>query len=351
MKNDYDVFISYRRDNGSRLASMIHEKLEKKGFRPFLDMKNMRAGKFNEQLYIHIENSPSFLLVLTSGALDRCTDEDDWLRREIRHALNSCRNIVLVKDHDFQGFPSDLPGDIADIRNYQYVPVSDHYFDAFIDQTAGYLQEGMEAAPKTHPAAAAPSAPAVIPQRPPEKVQQPAPAKAAQTAVQMRPAAPVQKMQSAAEKRKTVLPPGTETVNVPAGREKVGGGAYACDPKIGTVVLPEGITEIGMAAFADCTGLTAVHLPQSLTCIRSGAFAGCRNLQEIRFPDGLKEIGAAAFAGCISLSSITLPAAKVREGAFAGCGRLENAVIPENAEILPDAFAGCCKLKDPVKQK
>ena len=350
MKNDFDVFISYRRDGGIHLARLLHDKLEQRGFRLFLDMENMRAGKFNEQLFTYIENCPSFLLVLPPGALDRCVNEEDWLRREIRHALNTRKNIVVVKDSEFEDYPENLPNDIAEIRHYQSARVSEEYFDAFVDRVENYLRQGIAEAPKNRPAAAAPSAPALIPQRPPEKVQQPAPAKAAQTAPQTRPAAPVQKVQSAAEKRKTVLPPGTETVNVPAGKEKVGGGAYACDPKIGTVVLPEGIKEIGMAAFADCTGLTAVKLPQSLTYIRSGAFAGCRNLQEIRFPDGLKEIGAAAFAGCVSLSSITLPAAKIREGAFADCYRLENAVIPENAEILPDAFAGCCKLKDPVKQ-
>ncbi|HAM68738.1 MAG TPA: hypothetical protein DCP68_03895 [Ruminococcus sp.] len=344
MKNDFDVFISYRRDGGIHLARLLHDKLEQRGFRLFLDMENMRAGKFNEQLFTYIENCPSFLLVLPPGALDRCVNEEDWLRREIRHALNTRKNIVVVKDSEFEDYPENLPNDIAEIRHYQSARVSEEYFDAFVDRVANYLRQGRENAgiPQT--------APKAIPLIQLKKMPQTVPAKAALTAPQTRPAASVQPMQPAAEKRKTVLPPGTETVNVPAGKEKVGGGAYACDPKIGTVVLPEGIKEIGMAAFADCTGLTAVKLPQSLTYIRSGAFAGCRNLQEIRFPDGLKEIGAAAFAGCVSLSSITLPAAKIREGAFADCYRLENAVIPENAEILPDAFAGCCKLKDPVKQ-
>ena len=66
MKNDFDVFISYRRDGGIHLARLLHDKLEQRGFRLFLDMENMRAGKFNEQLFTYIENCPSFLLVLTA---------------------------------------------------------------------------------------------------------------------------------------------------------------------------------------------------------------------------------------------------------------------------------------------
>ncbi|MCQ2408515.1 MAG: leucine-rich repeat protein [Oscillospiraceae bacterium] len=344
MEQTYDVFISYRRKSGCTLARLLDEKLEAKGLHTFFDLEDMRAGNFNEQLYTYIEQSPSFLLILSNGALDRCIDEDDWLRKEIRHALRHQRNIVVVKDDNFEDYPQNLPDDIAEIRQYQSVRVSEEYFNAFFQRVTEYLKQKKAASVSPQPASPA------ISQILPENIQQIVPSEAAQAAPKEKPDAPAQPIQTAAKKRSTGLPPGTETVNVPADKTKIGAGEYACNSKLGTVILPEGITEIGSAAFANCTGLTAVQLPQSLTHIWTGAFTGCRNLREVQFPDGLKEIGAFAFTGCVSLSSITLPAAKIGMGAFAGCTGLENAVIPEDAKILPEAFAGCTRHLT-IKQK
>lgn len=92
----YDVFISYRRDGGDVTAKHLHDALTAKGYKVFLDVESLRSGPFNTALYEVIENTKDFVLVLPENALNRCVNEEDWLRLEIQHA-NACgRNIVPV---------------------------------------------------------------------------------------------------------------------------------------------------------------------------------------------------------------------------------------------------------------
>ena len=92
----YDTFISYRRDNGFYIARLVRDQLEKRGISAFLDLEELRSGKFNEKLYEVIRNSKNFILILPSGALDRCVNEDDWVRKEVEHAIAQNKNIVPI---------------------------------------------------------------------------------------------------------------------------------------------------------------------------------------------------------------------------------------------------------------
>ena len=75
----YDIFISYRRSSYDT-ANLIATRLKAAGYSVFFDMETLRAGKFNEQLYDVIDNCKDFILVLPPKALDRCVNEDDWVR-------------------------------------------------------------------------------------------------------------------------------------------------------------------------------------------------------------------------------------------------------------------------------
>ena len=91
----YDIFISYRR-SAYDTANLIATRLKSAGYSVFFDMETLRSGKFNEQLYYVIENCTDFLLVLPPGALDRCVNEDDWVRLEVQHAMNHNKNIIPI---------------------------------------------------------------------------------------------------------------------------------------------------------------------------------------------------------------------------------------------------------------
>ena len=82
----YLVFNSYRRSNGSNLASLIKKELDRKDLRVFLDVDNLEEGPFPENLLENM-NSRSFVLILTDSALDRCLNDlyvEDWVHKEVR---------------------------------------------------------------------------------------------------------------------------------------------------------------------------------------------------------------------------------------------------------------------------
>jgi len=68
----YDLFISYRRENGAAEARLLRERLIQEGWRVFLDVADLKKGYFDEALLRYIGNSPNFLVcsrrVPSSGA-------------------------------------------------------------------------------------------------------------------------------------------------------------------------------------------------------------------------------------------------------------------------------------------
>ena len=133
-----DIFISYRREGGFEFSARLHERLRSMRYLSFFDIENMNSGLFDKQIYKQIENSPNFLLVLSPNALDRCKNEGDWVREEIRHALKLDRNIVLIILPGFE-FPDDLPEDIARIKNYQGVQYSNWNFAPLVEKVISFL--------------------------------------------------------------------------------------------------------------------------------------------------------------------------------------------------------------------
>ena len=89
----YDIFVSYRRISFP-IANLIATRLKAAGYRVFFDIEEMRSGPFNDQLYSVIEGCRDFLIVLPDGALDRCHDKEDWVRKEVMHAMTHKKNIM-----------------------------------------------------------------------------------------------------------------------------------------------------------------------------------------------------------------------------------------------------------------
>ena len=95
-----DIFISYRRDTGSREAALLNEKLKVRGVRPFLDKHRIHSEDFFNSIVRHIDASPNFLMVLTPGYFVN-RGEDDWVRKEIEHAVSQKKRIIAVY---FEGY-------------------------------------------------------------------------------------------------------------------------------------------------------------------------------------------------------------------------------------------------------
>ena len=76
----YDIFISYRRERGAEVARTLQQALKARGYQVFFDYDSLRDGAFNQEILRAIDRASVVVLVLSAGALDCCTNDDDWVR-------------------------------------------------------------------------------------------------------------------------------------------------------------------------------------------------------------------------------------------------------------------------------
>ena len=118
MKQSYDIFISYRRDGGAPYARILQLMLTQRGYNVFLDYDELTDGVFGEHIKTAIKNSSVFMLVLSAHSMDRCVNEDDWVRQEIKLALDEGKQIIPVDpDNTFNGIPEGVPDFINTVVN------------------------------------------------------------------------------------------------------------------------------------------------------------------------------------------------------------------------------------------
>jgi tetratricopeptide (TPR) repeat protein len=151
------VFISYRRTNVP-WALAISQYLTHNGYDVFVDYTGVASGDFESVILGNIRARAHFLVLLTPSALERCSNSDDWLRREIESAMDSQRNIVplMLESFDF-GAPtiaSQLTGKLALLKQYNAMTVIAEYFDAGMDKLrTKFLNVALDAV--IHPASSA----------------------------------------------------------------------------------------------------------------------------------------------------------------------------------------------------
>lgn len=130
----YDIFISYRRSCSYDTANLIATKLKMAGYSVFFDLESLRSNKFNTQLYHAIDNCTDFLAVLPPNALDRCVNEDDWVRLEVCRALKGDKNIIPIMLNGFS-WPNPMPDGMEELRNYQAITASSvEHFDLAMER-------------------------------------------------------------------------------------------------------------------------------------------------------------------------------------------------------------------------
>jgi len=114
----WDLFISHRQLNGGDLAQSIKLQLElvSPSIKVFLDVDDLNHLQILEK---NVINSRNFLLLITEGSIDR-----PFVQKEIRYALNSKKNIIIVHDERSCPFPSNekLPEDIREVLNIKAIP-------------------------------------------------------------------------------------------------------------------------------------------------------------------------------------------------------------------------------------
>ena len=115
------VFISYRRtDEAWGLA--VFQDLTQHGYDVFIDYDGIASGNFETVILENIKARAHFLVLLTPTALERCSDPEDWMRREIEAALDNQRNIVplMLAGFDFgtSATASQLTAKLAALKRH-----------------------------------------------------------------------------------------------------------------------------------------------------------------------------------------------------------------------------------------
>ena len=136
----HDVFISYRRDGGLDLAGRIKDHLVLAGYNPFYDVETMKSGRFDKQLYEKIDECKHFLLILPPKGLNRCRNNNDWVRKEVEYAIRQKKHIITVLMPGFT-FPKRLPPSIDVIRYVQAVVPTPETFEHTVEKIVEYLKD------------------------------------------------------------------------------------------------------------------------------------------------------------------------------------------------------------------
>ena len=103
----------------------------------------LEAGKFDNSLLQNIQSSRNFILVLTSGALDRCMNDSkqkDWVHKEVVCALNSDCNIIPVFDNFSMPKSKDLPVSIRALTLKNGVNWVHEYQTACVDKIERFIR-------------------------------------------------------------------------------------------------------------------------------------------------------------------------------------------------------------------
>ena len=276
----FENFISYRRSETLSEVQNIYHALKMQGYTTFCDIHSLKSGRFDDNLLQIIKRCTNYILVLNKHSLDRCSDEDDWLRFEIRAALKYKKNIICVFVGDVL-FPDVLPDDIAEIRMYNGIKYDVFYFSSFINELCTQFM-----------------------------------VKSDQTEI--------------SDSQRDFLIENDKLVK------------YLGNAPI--VNIPEGVKIVGQNAFKDKTHITDVTFPDGLEFIDSHAFERCIGINNLVLPETLKTIGDKAFMRCYSLSYIAFNDSleSIGEESFGFCGKLKVVRFGKSISCIPSsAFNNC----------
>lgn len=133
-----DAFLSFRHDASRWLALLLAKTLEDAGIDVFIDIR-LRGGRFDTELLEQIEQRPYFIVVLEPGTLPRCREPEDWVLRELRHAVETDRTIIPVATAEFESGDIDefLPADMArELRRFHGITVRYKTFQLQVTELA-----------------------------------------------------------------------------------------------------------------------------------------------------------------------------------------------------------------------
>lgn len=121
-KNNYQVFISYRRKGGDVYGKLIYEILSHYGYKVFFDNDELIPGeKYRKKILNIIKDCEDVIVILSSGCLERCFEKKDVFKMEIGKAFEYKKNVIPLFLESFE-IPAEncrdkYPKEIKNILN------------------------------------------------------------------------------------------------------------------------------------------------------------------------------------------------------------------------------------------
>ncbi|MBQ5544704.1 MAG: toll/interleukin-1 receptor domain-containing protein, partial [Clostridia bacterium] len=131
MKEQFDVFISYRRSDGAELAKAVRDYLTSRGLRVFLDTRELIDGQFfDTQLPERVIETPNYVLIATPEAF-KFRDGEDWVREEMKLAVSEFkknpqdRSVIPFVPNGTVFPESGLPEGLEDLPRFNRILLKD----------------------------------------------------------------------------------------------------------------------------------------------------------------------------------------------------------------------------------
>ena len=137
---NFDVFISYRRSDGTDKARILDLAFGIDNCRTFLDFKSIGARAIDKRLEDAVIDAPVFVMVLTPDYFSRCNDKGDWVRKEIELALDNGKKIIPINyDSVLNGVPDYLDEEFRNrIGCHSFLDL--HHGTSFNDAVKGIFE-------------------------------------------------------------------------------------------------------------------------------------------------------------------------------------------------------------------
>jgi hypothetical protein len=151
----HDIFLSYRREDGSAFAHSLCTSLEASGRRVFLDRNCLVGGKFSERLRFYARQTPVFMPLLTSAYLnsDRFNKEDDFCRMEFVSALSTDRAVIPVVEDAYARTCIEDAGRLNHrevreaITSNNMATVNWHFYEASVKSVNNFITDMLASVP------------------------------------------------------------------------------------------------------------------------------------------------------------------------------------------------------------
>lgn len=131
-----DIFISYRREDGSVLTDSIATTLKSQGYSVFFDKEDIPKGNiFSERIEQAVKAAKEFIAIISPSYLGsnnegvtRINDKSDWVRKELELALGR-KDLHIFPVIINCNLPQKelLPPSLASLLNYNCYPYNSSY--------------------------------------------------------------------------------------------------------------------------------------------------------------------------------------------------------------------------------